>query len=89
MGNPSVLLMDEPSEGLAPVIVEHMSESIAALRDEASLTIVLVEQRVELALGFSPRCVVMERGRIVYDGATDTLKADAARMNALVGLGRD
>lgn len=87
MGNPSVLLMDEPSEGLAPVVVERLSESIAALRDEATLTIVLVEQRVDLALGFSPRCVVMERGRIVYDGTTDALKADAARMNTLVGLG--
>ncbi|MFT5391857.1 MAG: branched-chain amino acid transport system ATP-binding protein [Gammaproteobacteria bacterium] len=88
MGNPSVLLMDEPSEGLAPVIIEQLSAAIAALRDESGLTILLVEQHVELALAFSPRCVVMERGRVVFDGTSATLRDDEQRMDALVGLRR-
>ena len=88
MGNPSVLLMDEPSEGLAPVIIEQLSAAIAALRDGSGLTILLVEQHVELALEFSPRCVVMERGRVVFDGASATLRDDEQRMDALVGLRR-
>ena len=74
MGNPRLLLMDEPSEGLAPVIVEELAQAAAQLRDEAGLAIILVEQHIRLALSFSPRCLVMNRGRIVYDGAGDDLR---------------
>ena len=69
MTNPSVLLMDEPTEGLAPVIVEALTAVLLRLRDEGGLSIILVEQNSRVALEFSPRTVVMDKGRIVYDGA--------------------
>ena len=87
MGNPAVLLMDEPSEGLAPVIVEALQQALAALRDDEGLTIVLVEQNAHLALDFSPRCVVMDRGTITYDGPSAALKADHGKLDALIGVG--
>lgn len=68
MGNPKVLLMDEPSEGLAPVVVEQLKKGLMRLRDETGLTIILVEQNSRLALSFANRCLVMNRGRIVHDG---------------------
>ncbi len=78
MGNPRLLLMDEPSEGLAPVIVEELERTTARLRDEAGMAIVLVEQHIRFALGFAPRCLVMNRGRIVYDGAGAELRDERA-----------
>jgi branched-chain amino acid transport system ATP-binding protein len=86
MGNPSVLLMDEPSEGLAPVIVEELVRAVKQLAQAEGLTLLLVEQNSRLALDVSPRTVVMNRGRIVYDGASAALKADAARLDQLIGL---
>ena len=70
--NPSVLLMDEPTEGLAPVIIEQLVEAMHTLRSQEGLTIVLVEQHTGIALEFSERTVVMNRGRIVYDGPSAT-----------------
>ena len=66
--NPAVLLMDEPTEGLAPVLVETLTAVLLKLRD-SGLSIVLVEQNSRVALGFSERAVIMDKGRIVYDGA--------------------
>ncbi|HYM30837.1 MAG TPA: ABC transporter ATP-binding protein [Candidatus Cybelea sp.] len=86
MGNPRVLLMDEPSEGLAPTVVEELSRSMQRLRDEHDLTIVLVEQRTTLALEFSARTVVMDRGRATYDGPSRALADDPARLEALIGV---
>jgi branched-chain amino acid transport system ATP-binding protein len=86
MGNPSVLLMDEPSEGLAPVIVEELVRAVKQLAQAEGLTLLLVEQNSRLALDVSPRTVVMNRGRIVYDGASAALKGDAARLDQLIGL---
>jgi branched-chain amino acid transport system ATP-binding protein len=86
MTNPSVLLMDEPTEGLAPVIVETLTAVLRRLREESALSIVLVEQNSRIALAFSPRTVVMDRGRIVYDGPSAPLAADADRLARLIGL---
>jgi len=88
MGNPSLILMDEPSEGLAPVIVEELVRAIERLRDADGLTLLLVEQNTHLALDISPRVVVMDRGRIVYDGASAALKRDPVRLEALIGVSR-
>lgn len=85
MGNPKLLLMDEPSEGLAPVIVDTLEQSIADLRDQSNLTIILVEQNIRLALSFSKRCIVMDRGQIVYDGQSHRLK-DEKVLHAHMGL---
>ena len=85
MGNPKVLLMDEPSEGLAPVIVEELERVITRVRDESGLAIVLVEQHIRFALRFSPRTLVLDRGRIVFEGPSATL-ADETTLHACMGL---
>jgi branched-chain amino acid transport system ATP-binding protein len=82
--NPRVLLMDEPTEGLAPVIVQALVKVLARLRDEGGMAILLVEQNSRVALEFSERTVVMDKGRIVYDGASDTLRADPERLAGLI-----
>ncbi len=84
--NPQVLLMDEPTEGLAPVLVEALAEVLGKLRDEGALTIVLVEQNSRVALAFSPRAVVMDKGRIVYDGPSQRLRDDPERLAGLIGV---
>ena len=84
--NPSVLLMDEPTEGLAPVIVEALTAVLLRLRGEGALSIVLVEQNSRVALAFSARTVVMDKGRIVYDGASAALGADPERLARLIGV---
>jgi len=84
--NPSVLLMDEPTEGLAPVIVEALTAVLIRLRGESALPIVLVEQNSRVALAFSERTVVMNKGRIVYDGESKALREDPEKLAQLVGL---
>ncbi|MBM3486668.1 MAG: ABC transporter ATP-binding protein [Alphaproteobacteria bacterium] len=86
VGNPVVLLMDEPTEGLAPVIVDSLVAAMHRLRSDHGFAIVLVEQHAEIALDFSDRTIVMSRGRIVYDGPSATLKADHALLDSLIGV---
>jgi branched-chain amino acid transport system ATP-binding protein len=83
--NPSVLLMDEPTEGLAPVLVEALAAVLVSLR-ESELSIILVEQNSRVALDFSPRTIVMDKGRIVYDGDSATLRDDQERLAQLIGI---
>jgi len=82
--NPTVLLMDEPTEGLAPVIVQALAQVLAKLRAAGGLCIVLVEQNSRVALEFSERTVVMDKGRIVYDGAAERLQRDPEFLASLV-----
>jgi len=84
--NPAVLLMDEPTEGLAPVIVEALTAVLLRLREQSTLSIVLVEQNSRVALAFSARTVVMDKGRIVYDGESSALRADPERLARLIGV---
>jgi len=84
--NPSVLLMDEPTEGLAPVIVETLTAVLGRLRGAGGLSIVLVEQNSRVALAFAERIVVLDKGRIVYDGPSATLRADPERLAQLIGV---
>ena len=84
--NPSVLLMDEPTEGLAPVIVEALTAVLVRLRSESRLSIILVEQNSRVALEFSDRSVVMDKGRIVYDGASKAMRDDPERLAQLIGV---
>lgn len=86
VGKPSVLLMDEPTEGLAPVIIDELVNAMHVLRAQKGLSIVLVEQHTGIALEFSDRTIVMNRGRIVYDGASASLGADESLLNSLVGV---
>jgi len=86
IGNPTVLLMDEPSEGLAPVIVEELARAVKRLTKAGGLSMILVEQNTWLALDIAARAVVMDRGRIVYDGASATLRDDPAKLEQLIGV---
>jgi branched-chain amino acid transport system ATP-binding protein len=88
IGNPSVLLMDEPSEGLAPVIVEELARAVKRLTTEGGLALILVEQNSRLALDIAPRAVVMDRGRIVFDGESAKLRDDPERLEQLIGVVR-
>jgi branched-chain amino acid transport system ATP-binding protein len=82
--NPRVLLMDEPTEGLAPVIVQALVKVLAQLREAGRMAIVLVEQNSRVALDFSERTVVLDKGRIVYDGASGRLRADPEYLASLI-----
>ena len=75
MGNPSLLLLDEPSEGLAPVIVEQMAKAIASLK-QAGLTILLSEQNLHFARGVADRVCIIESGHVRYHGKMEELEAD-------------
>jgi branched-chain amino acid transport system ATP-binding protein len=86
IGNPKVLLMDEPSEGLAPVIVEELARAIKRLAAAKEMAMVVVEQNSRLALDIAPRAVVMDRGRVVYDGDSATLRNDPARLEGYIGV---
>jgi branched-chain amino acid transport system ATP-binding protein len=87
VGNPAVLLMDEPTEGLAPIVVEQLVAVILGLRADAAMAMLLVEQHAELALELAPRCLVMDRGRVVHDGPSAALARDRERLQTLVGVG--
>ncbi|CAA7625018.1 ABC transporter ATP-binding protein [Magnetospirillum sp. SS-4] len=87
MGNPSLLLLDEPMEGLAPVIVEQLLDSFRTLRADGDLAIILVEQYVNLALDFSPVTIVLDRGRVVFAGESERLRQDQDLMADLIGAG--
>jgi branched-chain amino acid transport system ATP-binding protein len=82
--NPRVLLMDEPTEGLAPLIVEALTDVLLALRAQGGLSIVLVEQNSRVALAFSERTVVMDKGRVVYDGTSARLRVDPDYLASLI-----
>lgn len=73
MGNPQLLLMDEPSEGLAPLIVESMARMIREIK-KSGLSIILAEQNLKFVLDLSDRVYVMEKGEIKYDGTPQDLK---------------
>ena len=84
MGNPSLLLMDEPLEGLAPIIVEALLISLKKLVSEDSLAVVLLEQHAKLALQVTTSALVLNRGRVSYSGPSDELLADPQRLTSLV-----
>jgi branched-chain amino acid transport system ATP-binding protein len=84
MGNPDLLLMDEPLEGLAPTMVDTLLLAMQRLVAESSLTMVLVEQSAKLALEMTERAIVLNRGRIIHTGASAELLAESERLATLV-----
>jgi branched-chain amino acid transport system ATP-binding protein len=72
MGNPRVLLLDEPSEGLAPLIVAEVGRTIKRLKEEGQ-SIVLVEQNIQLALDVADQAVILNTGRCVFAGTVDEI----------------
>ena len=85
MGNPRVLLMDEPSEGLAPQIVAEVGRTIARLKDEGQ-SIVLVEQNMKLALGLADDVVVLNTGRVVFSGNAQAVRDDESLITQHLGI---
>lgn len=86
MLNPKLLLLDEPLEGLAPVIVDELCAAIASMVTSEGQALILVEQHVEQALALTHRAIVLERGRIVHEASSAVLRADPHRIDRWVGV---
>ena len=86
MGNPSLILLDEPLEGLAPVIVDVLLAGLERLKREDNLSLLLVEQHARLALEVTQRAVVLDRGAIVFSGPSRDLLAAPDSLEALISL---
>jgi len=84
MGNPSLLLMDEPLEGLAPIIVEGLLRVLKRLASEEDLALILVEQHAKLALGVTEQALVLNRGRVIHSGPSAELMVNPQKLAGLV-----
>ncbi len=87
MGNPVLLLMDEPLEGLAPVIVDALLSGLDRLKREDGLALLLVEQHARLALEFAENAIILDRGAVVFSGVSRPLLEDPERLAGLIGVG--
>ena len=85
IGAPGLVLLDEPSQGLAPKIVQDVMATVRRLRDEG-VAVLIVEQNARTALEASDRCYVLDTGRVVHEGASRDLLADAALCDRLLGI---
>jgi branched-chain amino acid transport system ATP-binding protein len=86
MGNPRMLLLDEPSLGLSPLLVEQVAEAIETIRDEEGTPMLLVEQNARLALALSQRGYVIETGEVVLDGESEFLRENDLVKRAYLGF---
>jgi branched-chain amino acid transport system ATP-binding protein len=86
MTNPSMLLLDEPVEGLAPLVVQEMFQAIDQMRQSGDMTILLVEQKYELALAHAERCIVLDHGTIVHEGSSQELLKNPVLIERLIGV---
>ena len=87
MLNPTLLLLDEPLEGLAPLIVQELLAIIGAMLRQGSMAVILVEQHARQILPITQSAIVLERGRIVYQGASAELAADPSVLDRWLGVG--
>ena len=83
--NPGLLLMDEPTEGLAPALVTQVEETIMSLRSRGT-TVLLTEQKTDLALRVADRVYLLERGAVVHEGRPDEIEADRERLVKMLGV---
>jgi len=86
MTNPQLLLLDEPLEGLAPIIVEELVVSLRQMIEDEGTAAILVEQHIEIALSHTAHALVIERGRIVHRAPSAEFAQDAAKLERFVGL---
>lgn len=86
MTNPSVLLLDEPMEGLAPVVVNAVVKVIRDLVDTGEFAVIIVEQHARLALSLTRKAIVLDRGKVVHNAASEELLADGMALDRLVAL---
>ena len=84
--NPKVLLLDEPTEGLAPIIVEELLRALGTITRSGGICSIIVEQNAQKILGLADRVVILERGAIVHDAASAALKADPAVLERYLGV---
>lgn len=89
MINPALLLLDEPLEGLAPIIVEELSAAIRRMAVDEGMALVLVEQHAEVALGLTQDAVVIERGQIAHRARSADLLNDPSTLDRFVGMNLD
>jgi len=86
MVNPRLLLLDEPMEGLAPIIVHELAGVIRSLANDGGMAVILVEQHARLALSLTRNALVLERGRVVHRGTSAALLGDGAKLDTLIGV---
>lgn len=86
MTNPSILILDEPLEGLAPIIVDELTRTIRTMAEDEGMALVLVEQHAEVALGLTREAIVIERGVVAHRASSPELLKDEATLNRYVGL---
>ncbi len=86
MINPRILLLDEPMEGLAPIIVQELVRVIRRLVADEGMSVIVVEQHARLALSLTSRAIVLDRGRIVHDSDSASLLADGEKLDRLVAV---
>ncbi len=84
--NPKVLLLDEPTEGLAPIIVDELLKALGTIARSGGICSIIVEQNAQKILGLADRVVILERGAIVHDAASAALKADPAVLERYLGV---
>src|SRR5262252_7467515 len=84
--NPKVLLLDEPTEGLAPIIVEELLKALGSITRSGGICSIIVEQNAQKILGLADRVVILERGTIAHDADSSTLKADPAALERYLGV---
>jgi branched-chain amino acid transport system ATP-binding protein len=84
--NPKVLLLDEPTEGLAPIIVEELLKALGVITRAGGICSIIVEQNAQKILGLADRVVILERGAIVHDAASAELKANPAVLERFLGV---
>jgi branched-chain amino acid transport system ATP-binding protein len=86
MAGPKLLLLDEPSQGLSPLLVEHLAETIKTLHKEHAMTILLVEQNAHMALNIADRGYVLQIGQVVLEGKASDLAANESVKQAYLGV---
>jgi branched-chain amino acid transport system ATP-binding protein len=87
--NPRIMLLDEPLEGLAPIIVEELLRVLHRIIREEGLSAILVEQNAQKVLGVTDRVIIIERGAIIHEGDSAALKADRALLETHIGVARE
>jgi len=85
--NPAILLLDEPTEGLAPIIVEELLAAIRRIIREEGIAAIIVEQHAQQVLAITDKAVILERGSVVYSGDSPALSRDAHALGAYLGVG--
>jgi branched-chain amino acid transport system ATP-binding protein len=86
IGNPKVLLLDEPFEGLAPALVDNLVDALRRIHVDSGMAMILVEQHAQLILDLMPEAMVLDRGQVRWHGASTALASNSEQLASLIGL---